>query len=389
MASILYPTVALLAAIALAYKLPALRRDPGSPTRRALASMLLFLIWAPAVNTPAVYLAFDRLTGVPNLARLIAHCGILGFAASVQILLLHWTVSGPRPRRTRLRLLTVAVAAAAMTVFFVLAPVDVSTTDFTTRYGDAPWITEYMLVYLGYFTVALVDIMRLSWRFANLTSRTFLRAGLRLVTVGGGFGVVYTVEKALYIVARGAGVTLVPAGVQESLSPVLTATGSLLMLIGLTIPSWGPRVAGVVTRVRRYVTFRQLEPLWSLMRDATPEITLEATARRGLGDLEYRLVRRVVEIRDGGLALRPYLDTRVAAAVRQRGAAAGLAPEQVHAGVQAALFSDAARAKTQGRTPPEVYEMTAAGGTDLDGEIVELVRVARALKSPVVRETVR
>src|SRR5690606_6600858 len=140
-----FPAVAVVALIALAYKIPALLRDPRSPTRRALVAMLACLVWAPTVNTPAVYLAFDQLVGVPNLARLVAHTGILGFAVSVQILLLYWTVPQPGAARTWLRLASVAAAATAMTVLFILAPVDESTTEFTVRYGDAPYIDHYMM----------------------------------------------------------------------------------------------------------------------------------------------------------------------------------------------------------------------------------------------------
>lgn len=389
MDSIAYPLVAALAAIALAYKIPALLRDPRSPTRRALVAMLACLVWAPTVNTPVVYLAFDRLVGVPNLARLVAHAGILGFAVSVQILLLHWTVPQPARWRTWVRLASVVVAAAAMTVLFVLAPVDESTTEFTVRYGDAPHIDQYMMVYLGYFAVALVDIMRLSWRYARLTTRPFLRLGLRLVTVGAASGVVYCVEKAAYVAARRAGIELVPAPIQETLSPLLTGTGSLLMLIGFTIPSWGPRVAGAGTWLRRYRTYRRLSPLWFLVYQATPEIALHpSTGRPTIGairDLEYRLVRRVVEIRDGWLALRPYLDRRTADAARRLARDAGLDDDRTTAVVHAAVLTGACAAKARNAPPAEAYAEEPSGGRDIGQETEELSRVAAALRSPLVR----
>lgn len=389
MDSVLYPLVALLAATALAYKIPALLRDPRSPTRRALVAMLACLVWAPTVNTPVVYLAFDGLVGVPNLARLVAHAGILGFAVSVQILLLHWTVPQPGRGRTWIRLASVAVAAAAMTILFVLAPVDVSTTEFTVRYGDAPHIDQYMIVYLGYFAVALVDIMRLSWRYARLTSRPFLRLGLRLVTVGAALGVTYCVEKAGYVSARRVGLELVPAAVQESLSPILTGSGSLLMLIGFTIPSWGPRVAGAGDRLRRYRTYRRLSPLWRMLCRATPEIALHPTTGRpsmpAVRDLEYRLVRRVVEIRDGWLALRPYLNARTADEARRLARQAGLDDDQTAAVVYAAVLTDACTAKARDETPERVYAEEPVGGRDIAEETAELTRIAAALRSPLVR----
>lgn len=384
-----FPLVAVVGAIALAYKIPALLRDPRSPTRRALVAMLACLVWAPTMNTPAVYLAFDRLVGVPNLARLVAHTGILGFAVSVQILLLHWTVPQPARWRTWMRLASVAVAATAMMVLFILAPVDESTVEFTVRYGDAPYIDQYMMVYLGYFAVALVDIMRLSWRYARLTSRPFLRLGLRLVTVGAALAVAYCVEKAGYVAARRFGVELFPAAVQESFSSILAVPGALLMLVGFTIPSWGPRVAAMPTSLRRYRTYRRLGPLWRLLHRATPEIALDPAAGRStlaeLRDLEYRLVRRVVEIRDGWLALRPYLDRRTADAARRLAQRAGLDDARTTAVVHAAVLTGACAAKAQGEPAADVYTEEPGGGRDITQETVELSRVAGALRSPLVR----
>ncbi|MBG0565561.1 MAB_1171c family putative transporter [Actinoplanes aureus] len=372
MSKVVYPVVAFLALIALAYKIPPLVRDPRNPARRALVAMLACLVWAPAVNTPFVYVRFDELTGVPNLARLIAHYGIIGFAVSVQLLLLHWTVENPPRRSTGIRLLAVAAAVVAMAVFFFLAPLDTSlTSEFTIRYGDAPYMAQYMLVYLGYFVLALFDILRLSWRFAGRTGQRFLRVGLRLVSFGAVFGLAYCLEKGFYIAARNAGYEPIPADVQQQMSPLLTGPGCVLMLIGFTIPSWGPRVAAGGVWLRRLRTYRRLYPLWKLLYDATPEIALDPGQSRlgAMRDVEYRLVRRVVEIRDGWLALRPYFDARVARA-------AGDQEDRVHAAVLVA----AAEAKARGEEPAERYSADPQGGTDIAEETAQLLRVARHLR---------
>ncbi|HEY0002758.1 MAG TPA: MAB_1171c family putative transporter [Actinoplanes sp.] len=380
MSKVIYPVVALLALIALAYKVPPLIRDPRSPARRALVAMLACLAWAPAMNTPFVYVRFDDLTEVPNLARLIAHYGIIGFAVSVQLLLLHWTVESPPRRSTWFRLLAVAAAAAAMAVFFVLAPLDVSlTSEFTVRYGDAPYMAQYMLVYLGYFVLALVDILRLSWRFARLTRQRFLRVGLRLVSYGAVFGLAYCLEKGFYIAARNAGYEPIPADVQEQVSPLLTGPGCVLMLIGFTIPSWGPRVATAGTWLQRLRTYHRLHPLWELVRQATPEIALEPgrSRRVALRDIDYRLVRLVVEIRDGWLALRPWFDAHVA----REAAGTGGADDEGNHRVHAAVLVAAARAKARGEQPAERWTAGPQGGTDMAEETEHLLRIARQLRT--------
>ncbi len=372
MSSVVYPVVALLALVALAYKIPPLIRDPRSATRRALAAMLACLVWAPAANTPNVYVRIDELLGVPNIARLIAHYGIIGFAVSVQLLLLHWTVADPPRRSTWFRLLAAGAAATAMAAFFTLAPLDITlTSEFTIRYGDAPWMAEYMMVYLGYFVIALADILRLSWRFARLTRQRYLRIGLRLVGSGAVFGLAYCVEKAFYIGARNAGWEPIPADVQQQMSPLLTGPGCVLILIGFTIPSWGPKVAAAGAWLRRLRTYRRLFPLWELLSRATPEIALDPghTRRGAVRDIEYRLVRLVVEIRDGWLALRPWFDARVARAV----------PGDDHDRVQAAVLAAAVRAKERGETPAERWTPQPGGGTDIAEETEHLLRIARHL----------
>lgn len=405
MDSVLYPLISGLAALALLYKIPSLVRDPRSPTRRALIAMLACAAWAPAANTPVVYLAFDELLGVPNIARLLSHAGVVGFAASVQLLLLYWSVLHPSRRRAYLRLGSVAIAVSAMAVFFALAPIDRTLTagEFTVVYGDAPYMGPYMLVYLGYFMIALVDIMRLSWRYAKLTRRQFIRLGLRLVTVGAGFGAAYCVEKAVYLAARRAGRELLPPIVQESFGPLTISVGSVLMLVGFTIPSWGPKMVVGRTWTRRYCGYWRLRRLWQMMYAATPEIVLEpSTARHDLAslrDLEYRLVRRVVEIRDGWLALRAYLSLDVAQAAHRIGKEAGLSDMDLAAAVDAALLTAAVRLKANGSRPPDrLYVAESSSGdvttprtqdahltddSDIDVEMAELLRLTRQLDSVV------
>ncbi|GID91022.1 hypothetical protein Adi01nite_04340 [Amorphoplanes digitatis] len=376
MSKVIYPVVAFFSLVALAYKIPPLLRDPGSPTRRALVAMLACLAWAPLVNTPFVYARFDALTGVPNLARLIAHYGIIGFALSVQLLLLYWTVERPPPRSTWIRFGAVAAAVVAMAVFFVLAPLDTSvTTGFTARYGDAPYMAAYMLVYLGYFVVVLVDILRLALRYTGLTRQPFLRIGLRLVSYGAVFGLAYGLEKAFYIAARNTGYEPIPERVQEQLSPLLTGPGCVLMLIGFTIPSWGPRVAAAGVWVRRLRTYRRLYPLWRLLYEATPEIAFDPGPLR---DVEFRLVRRVVEIRDGWLALRPYFDARVA---REAAGRCGQQGRERQEAVHAAVLVAAVRAKARDERPAELYTADPQGGTDIAEETDQLLRIAARLRA--------
>jgi len=98
-----------------------------------------------------------------------------------------------------------------------------------------------------------------------------------------------------------------------------------------------------------------------------------------LGGLRLRLYRRVIEIRDGLLALHPYREDGVAAAARERARAAGLTGQQLEAAVEAAAVAAALRSRASGRAPASAV-VTVAGGADLASDTVFLSRVARAYR---------
>lgn len=214
----------------------------------------------------------------------------------------------------------------------------------------------------------------------SLTRQPFLRIGLRLISYGAAFGLAYCLEKGFYIAARNAGYEPIPADVQEQMSPLLTGPGCVLMLIGFTIPSWGPRMAAGRVWLQRLRTYRQLYPLWRVLYEATPDIALdpEQAHRGSVRDLEYRLVRRVVEIRDGWLALRPYFDAQVA---REAAARCGPQGREREDAVHAAVLAAAVRAKARADKPAELYTADPQGGTDIAEETAQLLRIARQLRT--------
>ena len=89
---------------------------------------------------------------------------------------------------------------------------------------------------------------------------------------------------------------------------VLRRAGVLLYLTGASVPA-AVRLRAVLSAYRSLVVLR---PLWSAMRRAFPEVVLVAPARAALemtGEtgVRLRVYRRVIEIRDGMLALRAHL----------------------------------------------------------------------------------
>lgn len=393
MDDVLYPTFAVISWIAVGFKVAALRRDPTSPAQRAMVASFAALAVSFTFSTPPVYLAFDRLVGVPNLARLCAHSSVMALSISAQGWLLYWAHPDQIRARVLRRTAVFIAVVAAMTVLFFLAPVDEETLDFSSRYGDAPFVAEYMVIFLGYFGATLADTGRLSWQYSKLAGERWLRLGLRLSVVGAALGGAYCIEKGGYVLLRRLGVTPFPDVVQESFGPVLGGLGGIVLLTGITIPAWGRRVEELFTSLRRYRSYHRLRPLWTALYRAQPEIALEEppALHRDLRmrDLDYRLLRRVVEIRDARLALRPYLDAAAASAARAVGERAGLAERRLAALVEATVLAHAIRAKRREAPAGEPYTAAATGGDDLAGETAWLVGVAKMFASALAAEAVR
>ena len=107
-----------------------------------------------------------------------------------------------------------------------------------------------------------------------------------------------------------------------------------------------------------------------------------------LKDPDYYIARRIIEIRDGLLALRPYLDHSVTERARSHFQQRGLEGDALDAAVTAAQIhslldsSPATSRRTAAPTP-------APGNApaDLDGELSWLVKLARAFAEPPVEPT--
>ena len=167
--------------------------------------------------------------------------------------------------------------------------------------------------------------------------------------------------------------------------------GALLVMIGLTMPAWGPRASRWVRRLRRLYAYPKLRPLWvafyqrdpSIALDDAPPPTAPRTAAprhsvvRVLRDPDYYIGRRIVEIRDGILALHPNLDATVAERAhiyyRQH-----LTGDELGAAVEAARIRIGLENNTTpANQAPDNTVLLNHTPADLDAEIAWLVKVAK------------
>jgi hypothetical protein len=303
-----HPIALLIGFAGLLYKLRDLRRDPGNPALRAICVVLAALTGAVLVGWDPVYVGLDRLTGVPNLAKPVEHALALTAAAAVQVLFLNLGDPHTARQHARVRWAALGVVLAVMAVAFALGDFDVEApATFATLYADDPNIVWYMLVYLSYLALAMIDIFRSSTQYARHATPRLLRWGIWLLAIGSVIGLAYVTHKAGFITARRLGRT--PPWSEAGGSRLLITSGIAFVTAGLVLPSAGAAVLELLRWPSRYRLHRQLHPLWADITTAVPEVVLyQANRRRFIPRrITSALYRLVIEIHDGQLQLQAYL----------------------------------------------------------------------------------
>jgi len=400
MIDLVFLTVATIAFCTAIIKIRAFARRPESdPALRAMCGFLtaLGLAFLFLSNT-----AQSITNGLfPNLGRLLGNAGTMIAAYATLALLVHLTYSPAARSRLRVRFITLAVTLTAMATLFFATPRPESHGVFGSAYATEPTLASYALLYAIYLSIALIDLLVLCWRYARrLPERFWLRLGLRLDAFGCFLGLVYAVEKAIYVGNEWAGLDLLfPHHAGPCTSPFtpapcgfsigLPATAVLVIIIGVTIPAWGPRIGAPFAWIRRRGDLRKLEPLWRALQEASPHLAFTTVDDRH-ADTAFKLYRRVIEIRDGQLALRPYRDPALTTAATQAARNAGLTGAELHATIEAAEIAAALTAARSAEHPEPLDDPPpvsgAPAGTTLTAETAWLVRVAEAFtRSPIVR----
>lgn len=395
--ALLYAAPPVLLWAAVLGRLPAVRRRSTTPAARAWWLALLSLAAAVTVLIPPVQLAVDRTVGMGNLALLVGHSLALGCACGAQSFLLYsnYPPAAAAPKVHR-QVWVLLGTLTAMTALFTVGQAQHKSFDLLSRDVTAWPVLCYWLLFLGVLGAAVVNAVRLIWRWAGLTDQELLRGGLRLLAAGAAVGIVYVGYDLVFLAASQLGQPQW-LGDQQLITQSLSVTSVLLMVVGFTIPRWGPRVGlpRLLRWARRYRAHRRLYPLWRDLCQVFPDVALvhpttwwrDAVA---VPDLDFALHRRVIELRDARLRLRPYLDAEIAQNAAELGRHAGLDGEQLHVVVVAASLVAAMGAKAGGQPAHPGWSAAAEpGGTDLpadlESESAWWMKVAAAYRSPLVR----
>jgi hypothetical protein len=359
--------------IVVAVRIPTLT---AGVTQRYLFVALVALAAGVTLEVPRAAGGFQHMANLsPNLPNLAKHAAVVIAAGAVREVV---RAIGLPPRAAVehrfWRVFVTAAALVAMIILFVLGPVhDKLLPGLTVAAVGEPVLLAYWAVYLAALTSVLFGIGRVTLTSLRRFPSSAVRAGMGWMGAGALFGLVYSAHKAVFLALGTSGIAMQDADVMENVQSVLLGATVLGFTVGLlwSVAARWPLVRHLIA----YRTYRRLGPLWQAYVQAEPGIAFDEADRPGLRDIELRLYRRVIEIRDGMLAVRPYAD----ASRRQIALLAAQRAGHKNADLigEAAWLELARRAKLHGLPPVDDEAPALTGGTDLADELRVLTRIVK------------
>jgi hypothetical protein len=295
----------------------------------AAAALFAFAVYRLRTDRPAapyqtqhygycllICLALTMAMLAPSMPRSLAGLGLshgavlLGDAvrtAAMSLLMFMACAVGRRPVRGLPVLAAVATQLASAALFLAARPAVGPDGDALLTDGTGRWLlAAYDALFAGYAAWALATAAAAFGREARRTGPGPLRTGIRLSLAALAVGMAWTAWTVddIVIVLR----TGVQDGSEDLVSNALGALCAALIVAAALVAKWHALYTGTRDRVRTYRVYRRLTPLWKAIRAELPQIALDADRRMPWGgrSLDFALYRRVIEIHDGRLALRPY-----------------------------------------------------------------------------------
>jgi hypothetical protein len=308
-------------------------------------------MWALWVGL--LMLTSSVVTGLPIMTSwtatrfLIQHLLTLGALAAFEYFYLLSVYRGRRRPALTKWLRGIMYGFGAVMVLACVLSVVFEHPDFAALdYRAFPLARVMVLAFTAATGTSLLSLAWLSWRWSRIADRTWVRRSLVTFTIGTIIGLSYAVHHFVFTILFTSGIT--PPYPQVYEVPLIVL-GVFVLLVGLSMPAWGPAVSAVRRWVRHARSYRKLGPVHAAFAESRPEIRL---GRNGpMWDMEFALYRRVIEIWDGRSRLCAYLDPDLARTAIEAGKARGLAGAQLAAAVEADLWRDALRASAKHGTP--------------------------------------
>jgi hypothetical protein len=360
-------------------------------TRLAVWGTMLLLATIGTLDLTAIGARLDAACGLPNVADLAQH--VLAVIAATLARYCAVAVAGTPRQRARWSAVRASAAAtftiASLIVLFAVSPARTRPTDtalysdFFVQYAAHPAVIAYWAIFAAYLGTTFVIIGRVAGRYGRTAGRSPLGSGLQLLAAGMVAGLAFLGYSLSVVAARAAGVQ--GPFIRTSPAVIQALVGALIVLVaaGSVLPAtqhWP-----LVRQAGFYRSLRLLYPLWEGLCQAVPGIALDPVPvwadRLDPRDLRMRLYRRVIEIRDGYMALSPVdapgiEDTVRAVAGRHRLSAADAATVTAATRLELARRAEL-RGEVQAMTGTPHADKDFTAGTDLDSE-VRLLRVVAA-----------
>ncbi|MEU5510825.1 MAB_1171c family putative transporter [Streptomyces fungicidicus] len=391
MKDILHPLSLAIAGAGFLVLLRDLTRDRRDRALVALAVSFLASALSYAVSITWVWVHIDHFFGVPNIVVPIAQSFVIAVLALQSSVIAYWSKPPDEARRrARHLLVTGGLVIVGMAVLFtLLTPATQLPVAFANYYAHDPFYQAYALLYFGTYTVAEIYLARACWKYAREVGDPWISRGLRLVTVGAVITLAYSGIRIAAVVGAEAGFSV------DHLNDFAWACGDIgaaLTQVGYFIPIVATRTAARVAWHMEHHRYGRLENLWQAMADAEPSIVLEppvdaTAARRARRSVAFELYRRAVEIRDGQIELRPYLDVAVRQEAERRRSVWWRSSARVIAAVTADQIHAALVQKRHGRVEePGSYADATLNTSTTRKDLRHLVRVAAYFTPPAAHE---
>ena len=247
----------------------------------------------------------------------------------------------------------------------------------------------YLTLFIFYLASALVDLLLQALQQTKATRRVSVSVGMRLTAVGCVFGLTYSAYKVTVLASLELGLHLVSEQTRCSslvqvpcvFSVTSPALSVLCISVGLTLPAIAYPVSQARRRSWETRSLSDLRPLWTDLASALPQIVLPGADGDGdVGtDPGFLLQRRVIEISDALLTLRPYSPKSVRVTAEEF---ADVTTREGAAIVEAALIRAALVNLRLEHHPFAVAELPTLScawhGEDLRAETERLLAIARA-----------
>ena len=245
-------------------------------------------------------------------------------------------------------------------------------------------VAAAQLVLLTYYYPALARTTVLAWRYARCIPVRHIGLGMYAVATAAVAEFAVTAAKSCEIIATISGTR---ASEAETAGTAVTQGVAIIQIIaGATAWAWAPMLISTGRQCRTWTAWWRLRPLWAAVLQAALGVQLPAQPGTRF-NARYRLHRRVIEIRDAELALRPWWDGQLVGQAADAARAAGLSPDRRYAILEAVMILTALDARLCGARccSPGTLSIPPPGN-DLESETARLLMVSRAMRhSPIVQ----